>query len=1651
MKAIALFVLLLTITASRAETAAGTTVSLDGVDDYATVANAVVPLNLYPLTVTAWVKTSDSGVDRGLINKYAANSFNGYQLYLHEGRVRAWYFRASTNYVWDGSRGLDGGYIADNQWHHVAFTVNASGGSLYVDGTLKATQAWTGPAGPTTTGQALRLGRYDNLFYRGQIDDASVWSVALSATTVSNAMHRRLEPTETGLQAYWRFNEGLGTSVADAVPNRAGNNFATLFGSPAWLVSAAPISPIVSTLGFSHQTLSSVRLHGQVTPLGLNTLTWFEWGTNTSYGNATPAISVGNGMTFMQTNTDLAGLEQGQTYHYRAVATNSNGRVNGSDRTLSVPVFPGPAGTPPLRSSLFDGAFMTGITYDALPQWDAAVNMTVEAWVYRHDANRCEVIVSHDWPGSYWLGFCPKLRFFRGTNYAEIPTPVPAFKWTHVAVAYDGTSARFYINGEYIASRLLNNNGAGKLRILRVGHDSGFIFPTDIFWGSLDEIRLWSVARSQTEIQAGMYQEVRDVPGLAAAFPRGGRIEATAGLVGYVSGGVTEQIFGMVPRDLVVPRAPIQPAADGSLGLNAEYLGADQLVLRYPDDPTATDAIAYFAHTDDDLFVGVHGHRRNTFPWDYTNTWLGLFLDTTYERPPLAEYEQVQMVATQDYNPNHYTWLNGDGGGGYYRCMLPGGIGPPRPCTPSGLWQIGEGLCGDDVNPPPPCTEFRISRLLLGTWDEYDGVALGHFNYSAFADQAFVPEEGYSDSPATWLTMSYGEGSATLPRVRLFGRVLEGLTPGSSPPLAGHGVTLSGGGATYGDLTDAFGQFSFDVPMPTGQVMKVQVANVGFGRYRLPTIGGIGIQPALVMTNDVRFPAIAPNTPGIVTLANVDFYVLRPLLASAITSADPISPAVGFSGRVGVPGGVGDIVTIYGSNLHAELEISLSPYTTFINPPEWTLIPATITEIAPDRSWLKVQTPFVPDRVRIYQGGALINSFQANWRWVAYDRWTRLNMITYSYFGNFPIKRPPYPLVHGFNFDNQGGAPSLNEFLACYGNNAYICIGCCGYCATRIPDPFYWVLWWPVYYLWVNASGGSCVGMSSTSLQLYHGQLNPQDFDPLALEAIGISNPGYPGQWDTGNTGGRYTRPPRPKDLWARIRMNHGTQTSAEYILQVLFQLDIDFFSFGGNPVARLNALRANPTGSTICMIPNAGGGHCVTPYRVEDNYGGDPNLSRIWLYDNEANCELGDNNSDPCVTNQFIEINRSANTYRYPKSGWSGTGIFTTPLGIYNSERHMPGLDDIVAAVAVLLVVIAGDADAHYTSDDGEWGWRADGTFVDDLPGLRAIPPVGSPHNQTRSVPVFLPLSNAVPNINVNVRDTNAYIFHAGVNGTLLQLEMPQGHSGARDQIKLGTASNQLTGFRFTPQNSVSNFVPKIGFQISTGACATFQWLGLAGEAAKTQEFRALKSQRAVEYCNLTGRSTQHYLRVDAVDGWSSNVTCSVFGPFHVPTGAVHCVVLQDWPRAGRLRSELDLDADGVADQVTMVNGTPLDSDGDGMDDAWEMVHQLNPTATDCEEGPDADPDKDHATNYDEYLAGTHPNDPTSVLRLGSVLHPNGTLRLTWTAVPGKRYQLESSATLDTPFQRVPGFPRIATAELEQFDEPASPNARFYRLRLLP
>jgi hypothetical protein len=94
-------------------------------------------------------------------------------------------------------------------------------------------------------------------------------------------------------------------------------------------------APVAVTADATSVAVTTATLHGQVTPNGLSTTWWFEYGTSTAYGLKTASQSAGSGTTARAVSAGITKLTAGKSYHFRLVAQNSSGRVFGLDRLFT--------------------------------------------------------------------------------------------------------------------------------------------------------------------------------------------------------------------------------------------------------------------------------------------------------------------------------------------------------------------------------------------------------------------------------------------------------------------------------------------------------------------------------------------------------------------------------------------------------------------------------------------------------------------------------------------------------------------------------------------------------------------------------------------------------------------------------------------------------------------------------------------------------------------------------------------------------------------------------------------------------------------------------------------------------------------------------------------------------------------------------------------------------------------------------------------------------------------------------------------------------------------------------------------------------------------------------------------------------------------
>ncbi len=125
-------------------------------------------------------------------------------------------------------------------------------------------------------------------------------------------------------------------------------------------------------------------------------------------------------------------------------------------------------------------------------------------------------------------------------------------------------------------------------------------------------------------------------------------------------------------------------------------------------------------------------------------------------------------------------------------------------------------------------------------------------------------------------------------------------------------------------------------------------------------------------------------------------------------------------------------------------------------------------------------------------------------------------------------------------------------------------------------------------------------------------------------------------------------------------------------------------------------------------------------------------------------------------------------------------------------------------------------------------------------------------------------------------------------------------------------------------------------------------------------------------------------------------------------------------------------------------------DRDGDGLPNAWELAHNLNPDSAIGDDGAGGNPDNDRADNLHEFLAGTNPRDAGSVFEMW--LSPVGAsaLEIRWRTEPGLRYQLESATNGSVGFAPLGGlyFPRPGTGSEDAYTNETTAGSQLFRLR---
>ena len=629
--------------------AAGTGLLLNGSSQYVTFGVAPA-LNAQDLTLELWFRRTGTGAGTStgtggitnaipLISKGRADAETPADLNMD-------YFLgidASTGrLVADFEDTINGGNhpvtgvtaVTSNVWHHAAAVYDTSTGTwrLYLDGVLDRTLVVGDTFIPEATsvehaaiGSALTSNGTAAGFFAGAVDEVRIWGTARTPTQIQQGMSQQLIP-QPGMLGRWGFEENAGTVVGNSV---AGAPDGTTVAGPTWTQGAPFTAPSDSApampVGFSVtaedlQTLVNWDANAEADLAGYNLYRSTSLPVNTS---GTPL----NGATPLTGTSYLDVTVQNDTeYFYALTAVDVGGNTSAAAGPLSA--------TP--GESVGHAIDLNGssqyVTFGAAPGLTGQ-SLTLELWFRRTGTGvgtstgtggitnaipliskgRADAETPANLNMNYFLGIDASsgvlVADFEDTaNGGNHPvsgaTAVTSNVWHHAAAVYSTASDtwRLYLDG--VLDRTLVLSGDFTPESTSIEHAAiGSALTSNgtaagFFAGSVDEARIWNVARSTAQVQATRGLEVTSGTGLIGRY---GMNEDSGTTVassvagappGTIVGGATRSAGAPLQLDFTPPAAPVGLSATGG---------------------AASIALAWSANTEFDL-AGYQVFRSTTLP-----------------------------------------------------------------------------------------------------------------------------------------------------------------------------------------------------------------------------------------------------------------------------------------------------------------------------------------------------------------------------------------------------------------------------------------------------------------------------------------------------------------------------------------------------------------------------------------------------------------------------------------------------------------------------------------------------------------------------------------------------------------------------------------------------------------------------------------------------------------------------------------------------------------------------------------------------------------------------------------------------------------------------------------------------------------------------
>jgi hypothetical protein len=483
------------------------------------------------------------------------------------------------------------------------------------------------------------------------------------------------------------------------------------------------------------------------------------------------------------------------------------------------------------RSLLLDGAG-DYLRVNHAPELNPASAITIEAWVNPDTVSGCHTVLGKDYTQAYWLGICNgKIRFYPhgATSSVDGIASIPAGAWTHVAVTYDGTTRRYYINGALDLNSTINPGPlTASTDDLAIGADlgTGTLYEWD---GALDEVHLWNRALTQSEIQTNRYNDVY-IGGSGSGLVGEWRLDGagydydyTGGANhGIAQGNATYSASGVEPDSVNLKQSANAFTMDGVCN-PAEYAGAYEYITGFSS--------TYLVHNLENVYICFPSLEKGN------NRWASVAFDMDYDHTNAPDDQDY--LFTIDIN-NVKTAQTGNGS--TWVSFSP----------PPDFWEAAR--YNDPGNEFTWSAEFRFPASAFGWTPGYEhtfGVAL----FEGFTGQTSKSFPGGADEdiPASWGNGILSTIAATSTSWTFSGSVQNEQTGGGIANVPVQLIQSTSGGTFLLDVstTNGSGNFSFSHTGLAGGVFIVQAQDATGYSSVSAAVGSDGrvISPNLVSYN----------------------------------------------------------------------------------------------------------------------------------------------------------------------------------------------------------------------------------------------------------------------------------------------------------------------------------------------------------------------------------------------------------------------------------------------------------------------------------------------------------------------------------------------------------------------------------------------------------------------------------------------------------------------------------------------------------------------------------------------------------------------------------------------------------------------------------